>query len=151
MSKGDCYEANFNEMFNNPDTYNSDEWRLVHAMREHFEGSEWWGGHCFLLNTEENLVFDFSNGAKMRNDGKELVVDADEIYKKWNICKDRIATYFEYTFQTAVKWAYDSGHYGSWELKFELWREKDWGTYMKEYWIPTFEPKRHALNQSVDK
>ena len=120
-------------------------------MREHFEGSEWWGGHCFLLNTEENLVFDFSNGAKMRNDGKELVVDADEIYKKWNICKDGNATYFEYTFETAVEWAYDSGHYGSWELKFELWREKDWGNYMKDYWIPTFEPKRHALNQSVDK
>ena len=116
MDKGDCYQANFDEMFKNPDTYNSDEWRLVHAMREHFEGSEWWGGHCFLLNTEENLVFDFSNGAKMRNDGKELVVDADEIYKKWNICKDG-----------------------------------NWGNYMKDYWIPTFEPKRHALNQSVDK
>ena len=151
MDKGDCYQANFDEMIKNPDTYNSDEWRLVHAMREHFEGSEWWGGHCFLLNTEENLVFDFSNGAKMKNDGKELVVDADEIYKKWNICKDGDATYFEYTFQTAVEWAYESGHYGSWELKFELWREKDWGTYMKDYWIPTFEPKRHALNQSVDK
>ena len=151
MDKGDCYQANFDEMIKNPDTYNSDEWRLVHAMREHFEGSEWWGGHCFLLNTEENLVFDFSNGARMKNDGKELVIDADEIYKKWNICKDGDATYFEYTFQTAVEWAYESGHYGSWELKFELWREKDWGTYMKDYWIPTFEPKRHALNQSVDK
>ena len=49
MDKGDCYEANFNEMIKNPDTYNSDEWRLVHAMREHFKGSEWWGGHCLSL------------------------------------------------------------------------------------------------------
>ena len=78
MSQGDCYKANFDEMFNNPDTYNSDEWRLVHAMRENIKGSEWWGGHCFLLNTEENLVFDFSNGARMRNDGKELVNTAQK-------------------------------------------------------------------------
>ena len=63
MAKGNCYQANFDEMVNNPDTYNSDEWRLVHAVRENVKGSEWWGGHCFLLNTEENLVFDFSNGA----------------------------------------------------------------------------------------
>ena len=151
MSQGDCYKANFDEMFNNPDTYNSDEWRLVHAMRENIKDTEWWGGHCFLLNTEENLVFDFSNGAKMRNDGKELVIDADKIYEQWNICKDGNQTYFEYDFTTAVQWAYDSGHYGSWELKFELWKEDDWITYMQEYWIPTHEPKRHALEQANKK
>ena len=99
MNKGNCYEANFNEMIQNADTYKGDEWRLVHALREHFPGSEWWGGHAFLLNTDENLVFDFSNGAQMKNNGKELVVDKDKIYKQWNIQEDGLFMYFEYTFQ----------------------------------------------------
>ena len=147
MSKGDCYEANFNEFFLNRDTYSGDEWRLVHAMREHVKGTEWWGGHAFILNLDENLVFDFSNGAKLRNNGKELVVDAEEIYEQWSISKYGLHTYFEYTMEEAVKMAYETGHYGSWELKFEDWKSKDWGDYMKNYWIPNFEPKRHALEK----
>ena len=147
MSKGNCYEANFVEMLQSPDTYRGDEWRLVHAMRENIKGSEWWGGHAFLLNTDENLVFDFSNGAKMRNDGKELIVDKDEIYSQWNIQVDGLFMYFEYTFQEAIKNAYEIEHYGSWELVFEDWKNPAWIDYMKDYFIPTFEPKRNATEQ----
>ena len=81
------------------------------------------------------------------NKGKELVVDKYKIYKQWNIQVDGLFMYFEYTFQDAVKFAYELEHYGSWELVFEDWKNPAWIDYMKDYFIPTHEPKRHAVQQ----
>ncbi len=144
MNKGNCYEANFRELcLVNPMNYGI-EWVLVHAMREIVQGSEWWGGHAFLLNTETNEVHDFSNG-------KHEVYDRDEIYKTWNIQVDGNQTYFEYTKKEAVKFVMEEEHYGCWELMFEMWNSEGWIDYMKNYWIPTHEPRRHALEQMTDK
>lgn len=144
MSKGNCYEANFRELcFENPKKYGT-EWRLVHAMREIVQGAEWWGGHAFLLNTETNEVHDFSNG-------KHEIYDKEEIYKTWNIRVDGNQTYFEYTKEESAKFIVELEHYGSWELKFENYTDKDWTDYMRNYWIPTHEPRRHALEQMTDK
>jgi len=138
MSKGNCYEANFKELcLDNAKNYGV-EWVLVHAMREILEGSEWWGGHAFLLNRKTNEVHDFSNG-------KHEIWDKEEIYKKWNVKVHGLETYFEYSKPEAWEKALDTETYGAWELKFENWTDKDWHVYMQDWWIPNMEPRRHAL------
>ncbi len=109
-------------------------------MREIMKGSEWWGGHAFLLNTDTNEVHDFSNG-------KHVVATKEDYYEEWTILEHGKETYFEYTKAEAWEWAQKTEHYGCWELAFELWdTKKDWNDYMANYWIPTHEPRRHALS-----
>jgi imidazole glycerol phosphate synthase subunit HisF len=139
MNKGNCYEANFKEMcLTNAINY-GDNWRLVHAMREIMQGSEWFGGHAFLLNVDTNEVHDFSNG-------NHVVANKEDYYKEWNILEHGQQTYYEYTKAEAWKWATKTEHYGCWELKFEMWDTEGWNEYMTTYGIPTHEPRRHALN-----
>jgi len=143
MSKGNCYEANFKELcLVNPMSY-GEEWVLVHAMREIIQGTEWWGGHAFLLNTDTDEVHDFSNG-------KHEVYDKDDIYAKWSIQVMGNQTYYEYTKKQAGRLAVDTGHYGCWELKFEMWNTEGWNEYMKDYWVPTHEPRRDKLQKMSD-
>jgi len=139
MNKGNCYEANFKEMCLTNAVNYGDNWRLVHAMREIMQGSEWFGGHAFLLNIDTNEVHDFSNG-------KHVVANKEDYYKEWNILEHGQETYYEYTKAQAWKWATKTEHYGCWELKFEMWDTEGWNEYMTTYWIPTHEPRRHALN-----
>ena len=113
--KGNCYEANFNEFttrVNGKPVYNEGNWVLVHAMRE--IASEWWGGHAFLLNKDEDEVWDYSNG-------KVEVYQKADIYDTWNIQENGDKMYFEYNYIRALQMALDTGHYGSWELLFEDW------------------------------
>jgi len=143
--KGNCYEANFNEFtkrVSGKPTYNEGNWVLVHAMRE--ITSEWWGGHAFLLDKENNKVWDYSNG-------KVQSWDKDEIFKTWNIQEDGDRMYFEYNYVRALQMALDTGHYGSWELLFEDWKDEEWMTYMTNYFMPTFQPLQHQMRLEHDK
>jgi len=133
MSKGDCYEANFLRFFK----ANNDDYVLVHAMREIV--SEWWGGHCFILDTKTDTVYDYSLSANQWDIGDEGIAK-DVIYKEWNIQEDGLGMYFEYSFQDAVALAYEEEHYGSWELMYEMWQDENFGYYMTEYFMPKFQP-----------
>lgn len=142
MPKGNCYEANFKEFTTKVDRkpiYHEGNWVLVHAMRE--IASEWWGGHAFLLNKDFDEVWDYSNG-------KIEVWPKDEIFKTWNIQVEGDRMYFEYTYIRALQMALDTGHYGSWELLFEDWKNKEWIDYMKNYFQPTFQPMLFKLRQA---
>lgn len=143
--KGNCYEANFNEFttrVNGKPVYNEGNWVLVHAMRE--IASEWWGGHAFLLNKDVDEVWDYSNG-------KIEVYQKADIYDKWNIQENGDKMYFEYNYVRALQMALDTGHYGSWELLFEDWKDEGWMKYMTEYFMPTFQPLQHQMRLEHDK
>ena len=143
--KGNCYEANFNELtkrVNGVPVYHAEgDWVLVHAMREN--ASEWWGGHAFLLDRENNKVWDYSNG-------KVQTWDKDEIYKTWNIQEDGDKMYFEYNYIRAIEMCLDSGHYGSWELLYEDWKAEGWIEYITEYFMPTFQPLQHQMRLEME-
>ena len=143
--KGNCYEANFNEFttrVNGKPVYNEGNWVLVHAMRE--IASEWWGGHAFLLNKDVDEVWDYSNG-------KIEVYQKADIYDTWNIQENGDRMYFEYNYIRALQMALDTGHYGSWELLFEDWKDEGWMKYMTEYFMPTFQPLQHQMRLEHDK
>ena len=143
--KGNCYEANFNEFttrVNGKPVYNEGNWVLVHAMRE--IASEWWGGHAFLLNKDVDEVWDYSNG-------KIEVYQKADIYDKWNIQENGDKMYFEYNYVRALQMALDTGHYGSWELLFEDWKDEGWMKYMTEYFMPTFQPLQNQMRLEHDK
>lgn len=143
--KGNCYEANFNEFtkrVSGKPVYNEGNWVLVHAMRE--IASEWWGGHAFLLNKDEDEVWDYSNG-------KVEVYQKADIYDTWNIQENGDKMYFEYNYIRALQMALDTGHYGSWELLFEDWKDEGWMRYMTEYFMPTFQPLQHQMRLEQDK
>jgi hypothetical protein len=38
--------------------------------------------------------------------------------------------------------------YGAWDLLFEDWKNKEWGSYMKNYFIPTFQPELYQVRQT---
>ena len=143
--KGNCYEANFNEFtkrVSGKPVYNEGNWVLVHAMRE--IASEWWGGHAFLLNKDEDEVWDYSNG-------KVEVYQKADIYDTWNIQENGDKMYFEYNYIRALQMALDTGHYGSWELLFEDWKDEGWMRYMTEYFMPTFQPLQNQTSLEHDK
>ena len=140
MNKGDCYEANFLRFFE----AKNDDFVLVHAMREIV--SEWWGGHCFILDTKTDTVYDFSLSAEQFGIGEEGIAKK-EIYEQWNIQEDGLYMYFEYSFEDAVALAYEEEHYGAWELLYEMWQHKEWSYYMKEYFMPKFQPKQSAVQE----
>ena len=139
---GDCYKTNFTKFFkeNNPN------WILVHALREWGGvGSEVWGSHCFILDTLLDKVYDYSLSASQWNIGSEGI-PKDMIYKEWNIQEDGLYMYFEYTRKEAVVLTYEKEHYGPFEILFDDWQHESWGYYMKEYFVPKFQPKKNLLD-----
>ena len=55
--------------------------------------------------------------------------------------------YFEYSLEDAVALAYEEEHYGAWELLYEMWENEGWAYYMKEYFMPKFQPKQLAVQE----
>jgi hypothetical protein len=148
MAKGNCYEANFNEFtsrVNNKPKYNNTNKVLVHAMREWAgKGSEMWGGHAFILDKDTNWVDDYSNN-------KHLSVAKDEIFEKWNIQTEGKFMYFEYDYVQAIDKAIETGHYGCWDILFEQWQNENHIEYMKDYFMPKFQPRLHTMYEEYDK
>ena len=127
MYKGDCYEANLKKYL---DSVNKNT-VLVHAMREIV--TEYWGGHAFLLDKKRNRVFDFSNG-------KSQQWNKDEIFEKWNIQVQGRDMYFEYTKEQALQKVLEHKTFGSWDLTFENWNDENYLEYIRDYFIPKFQP-----------
>lgn len=133
-----CYYANF-WAFKEMDKEVQKDYVLVHAVRE--MAHEWWGGHAFLLNKKTNQILDFSNG-------KRLEGAKDKMFKQWNIQEDGLRMYYEYTFQESVIQCAKTGTYGAWGLLLEDWKNEEWGNYMRNYFIPTFQPDLYQLRQT---
>ena len=140
-----CYYANFNALWsmdeeNEDEALNKNEFVLVHAMREHVPNSEFWGGHAFLLNKEHDYIMDFSN--------QKLIVESkDKLFKQWNIQETGWNMYFEYTLDEAMDKIQEHESYGSWDLLYEDWKAEGWIDYMKNYFIPTFQPIQNKANK----
>ena len=133
-----CYYANF-WAFKEMDKEVQKDYVLVHAVRE--MAHEWWGGHAFLLNKKTNQILDFSNG-------KRLEGAKDKMFKQWNIQEDGLRMYYEFTFQESVIQCAKTGTYGAWGLLLEDWKNEEWGNYMRNYFIPTFQPDLYQLRQT---
>tara|TARA_R100000781_G_scaffold23377_2_gene17266 strand:+ start:749 stop:1198 length:450 start_codon:yes stop_codon:yes gene_type:complete len=125
-----CYYANLSKLLDMEDK-DSQDWVLVHAVRE--MSFERWGGHAFLLNKKTNMILDFSNQ-------KLLEGTKEELFEQWNIQEDGDRMYFEYTKEQCLNKVAEHMTYGSWDLLYEDWMNKEWGKYMKEYFIPNFQP-----------
>jgi hypothetical protein len=142
-----CYYANFTEFtkrVNNEPVYHNKNVVLVHAMREWGgKNSELWGGHAFLLDKEQNMIDDYSNQ-------KHISKSKDRLFDVWNIQTKGKFMYFEYNYIQALEMALKTGHYGSWELLFEDWQNKKHAKYMKDYFMPKFQPRLHEMYNEVD-
>lgn len=133
-----CYYANF-WAFKEMDKEEQKDYVLVHAVRE--MAHEYWGGHAFLLNKKTNKILDFSNG-------KRLEGTKEELFKQWNIQEDGLRMYYEYTYKESVMKCGKTRTYGAWDLLFEDWKNKEWGSYMENYFIPTFQPDLYQIRQT---
>ena len=163
FKKGNCYEAAFNSLFKNT-KFNKEEWYLVHAVREHFAGTEWFGGHAFLYNPYAKngkdgagMIYSNANNDMSSNDGKPLEITFKEAVEKWSL-KPHDETMFKmYTMKEAAAKAVEYEHYGAWDLPYELWADKEWfktntkfdtyGEYMKEHFIPKYQPKLEVMRE----
>ena len=56
--------------------------------------------------------------------------------------------YYEYTFKESVIQCANTGTYGAWGLLLEDWKNEEWGSYMNNYFIPTFQPDLYQLGQT---
>ena len=53
---------------------------------------------------------------------------------------DGCQMYYEHAFKQVRDNVNKYRTYGPLELLFENWKDKEWGKYMSEYFIPTFQP-----------
>ena len=112
MKLGDCYEAavkfvmrDFDCIINKPDC----KYHIVHAEvlgQGALAGTPF--GHGFVVDTEDDMVIDTSNGRNIRMP-RAVYFAIGRI--------DEIDNYIEYTFGEASKRIVDTGHYGPWDLE----------------------------------
>ena len=55
--------------------------------------------------------------------------------------------YFEYTLDEAMDKIQEHGSDGAWDLLYEDWKAEGWIDYMKNYFIPTFQPIQNKANK----
>jgi hypothetical protein len=107
-AKGNCYESALHLMYRLCTDGNPDQYRLVHAEiigQGPIEGLA--HGHAFVTDIVNDIVMDESNGRELRMDSG--------IYE----ALARISVHGNvhvYTWDEAVEKAFDTGHYGPWDL-----------------------------------
>ncbi len=151
MGAGDCYQAAWNAI---NFVKKSDDWVVVHALRDILKGADYYGGHGFLLNKKTNTVYDDSISAKYIDGSVDGVVDGmpfKEYVKKTYVLTEGDYVYKEYTLKELNKITFEHGYYSPYHLAKEQWSLKpeefakkfpgydDFGDYMKNYFYPTFE------------
>jgi len=165
MGAGDCYPAAFKAI--NSSKFN-DDWIVVHALRDIFEGGEHYGGHAFLLNKKTKTVYDSSISAKYIDGSVDGVVDGmplDEYVEKTFLLTEGKYVWKEYTLKELNEITFEHMVHTPFDLAKEQWSlaSKDeefakrfpgfssYKEYMQEYFIPTFCPTQHEHNKKNKK
>lgn len=165
MGAGDCYPAAFKAINSSRFT---DDWIVVHALRDIFEGGEHYGGHAFLLEKDYKAVYDDSISAKYIDgsvDGVVYGMPLSEYVEKTFLLTEGKYVWKEYTMlELSIKTIEHMAH-TPFDLAKEQWSlaSKDeefakrfpgfssYKEYMQEYFIPTFCPTQHEHNKKNKK
>lgn len=105
---GNCYESALGVMYRLCTDGCPEQYRLVHAEiigQGPIEGVA--HGHAFVVDLVNDIVYDESNGRHLRMDSGVYEALA-RISVHGNVCV--------YTWDEAVENAFESGHYGPWDL-----------------------------------
>ena len=109
---GDCYEAAINFVMQDFDCVIDKvgcKYHIVHAEvlgQGPLEGVPF--GHGFVIDTEDDMVIDTSNGRNIRMP-RAVYFAIGRI--------DEIGNYIEYTFKEAADKMVETRHYGPWDLE----------------------------------
>lgn len=165
MGAGNCYPAAWNAI-NTKKFIVNDDWVVVHALRDIFEGANHFGGHAFLLNKKTNTVYDDCISAKYIDGSVDGVVDGmpfDEYVEKTFVVTEGDYVYKEYTRKELNKETMKEMVHMPFDLAKEQWAMKpkefakrfpgyeSWVDYMENYYQPTFEKHWVELKKMQDK
>ena len=127
---------------------------LVQFEREMF--SEFWGHHSVVLFKkesgifDEDMVLDLSIGSRLKDSGEPLIAPKEKMWKEWNVQEDGLGMYYEYTMLETFDRIVETLTYEPFELKRSRWMDEGHGEYMRDYFIPNFEPTRQKLMEESD-
>ena len=152
--KGNCLPAAW-ELAMSKLSDKKNKYVIVHAMREIADGSEFWGGHAFVLNKTTNRVLSEANNDMQQNGGIPLDVSFEVAKEMWNLQPQDETMYVEYTIQEYNMMLFENEYYDEqtcenmvehrfYGLKYENWKDKGWQDYMNKYFLPTYCPHTHA-------
>ena len=128
---------------------------LVQLEREMF--SEYWGHHSVVLFKkesgffDEDMVLDLSNGARLTNEGKPLIEPKEKMWEEWNVQVDGDGMYFEYNYVETIQKIMETLTYEPFELKRSRWMDEGHTEYMRDYFIPNFQPTTQKLMEESDR
>lgn len=162
MGAGNCYPAAWNAINKSS---KGDDWVVVHALRDIFKGAAHYGGHAFLLNKKTNTVYDNSISAKYIDGNVDGVVDGmpfQEYVDKTYLLTEGDYVYKEYTMKELNRITFEHGYHSPFHLAKEMWslEPKEFAArfpgydshadYMKNYFLPTFEPQWEKLKKMAE-
>ena len=162
MGAGNCYPAAWNAI-NDPSKGN--DWVVVHALRDIFKGAAHYGGHAFLLNKKTNTVYDDSVSAKYIDGAIDDIIDGmpfQEYVDKTYVLTEGDYVYKEYTMKELNMITFENEYHSPFHLAKEMWslEPKEFAArfpgydshadYMKNYFLPTFEPHWEKLKKMAE-
>ena len=121
---------------------------LVQLERELF--TEFWGHHSVILNKRTNKVLDMSIGSRIKKGGGPLIADKETLWKEWNVQEDGDGMYYEYDRFQTLEFTIKEEAYTVFELKRSRWEDEGHTEYMRDYFIPNFQPTTQKLMEESD-